>query len=147
MNDHLTKERRSELMSRVRTRGTAPELYVRRTLWAEGFRYRINVRGLPGAPDLVLRRYNTVVLVNGCFWHGHDCPKGLKRPKTNSEFWNRKLEGNVARDATNLWELTELGWTAFVIWECELESGTEALLSHLRSLRNANQCTRSDPIG
>lgn len=112
---------------------------MRRTLWAEGFRYRINVRALPGAPDLVLRRYNTVVLVHGCFWHGHNCPKGLRRPNTNSEFWNRKLDGNVARDATNLRKVTELGWNAFVVWECELESGTEALLSHLKRLRNVGQ--------
>ena len=135
MSDFLTKESRSALMSRVRNRGTAAERFVRRAVWAAGFRYRLNVRKLPGAPDLVLRRYSTVVLVQGCFWHGHDCRKGQRRPATNSDFWNRKLDGNLARDAANHASLRELGWAVFVVWECRLREDTDALLSHLRSLR------------
>ena len=94
------------------------------------------VRKLPGAPDLVLRRYATVVLVQGCFWHGHDCRKGQRRPATNLEFWNRKLDGNLARDAANLEKLHELGWTVFPVWECRLREDTAALLNHLQSRRN-----------
>lgn len=136
MSDFLTKERRSALMSRVRNRGTAAELYVRHAVWKAGFRYRLNIRKLPGAPDLVLRRYNTVVLVQGCFWHGHDCRKGQRRPAVNQDFWNRKLDGNLARDAANSAELRELGWTVFTVWECRLREDTDALLTHLQLLRS-----------
>ena len=135
MGDFLTKEDRSLLMSRVRNRGTSAERYVRRKIWGAGFRYRLNVRRLPGAPDLVLRRYDTAVLVQGCFWHGHSCRKGQKRPNSNREFWNLKLDGNVVRDVANQSRLRELGWTVFVIWECSLGEGTNTLLTHLEHLR------------
>ena len=135
MSDFLTKEGRSALMSRVRNRGTAAEVYVRRRIWRAGFRYRLNVRKLPGTPDLVLPRYRVVVLVQGCFWHGHNCRKGRRRPASNADFWNRKLDGNLARDAANQAKLSEMGWTVFVIWECLLEEGSDILLSHLRQLR------------
>lgn len=144
MSDFLTKEKRSALMSRVRNRGTAAERFVRQAVWTAGFRYRLNVRKLPGAPDLVLRRYSTVVLVQGCFWHGHDCRKGQRRPATNSDFWDRKLDGNLARDATNHAKLRELGWTVFVVWECRLAKDTDALLSHLQRLRTANSIGGDD---
>lgn len=140
MADFLTQEGRSALMSRVRNRGTTAELYVRRSVWNAGFRYRLNVRKLPGTPDLVLPRYRTAVLVQGCFWHGHDCPKGRRRPATNQDFWNSKLDGNLARDAANQTKLRELGWTVFVIWECLIEEGNESLLSHLRRLRASQEC-------
>ena len=134
MSDFLSTEERSGLMSTIRTHGTATENYVRRAVWTNGFRYRLNVRRLPGAPDLVLRKYRAVVLVQGCFWHGHDCRRG-RRPATNTEFWNRKLDSNVARDAANKNKLQSLGWTVFVVWECRLKSDTEALLAHLRASR------------
>lgn len=139
MSDFLTREDRSALMSRVRNRGTSAERYVRRAVWDAGFRYRLNVRKLPGSPDLVFSRYNTVVLVQGCFWHGHSCRKGERRPASNREFWNRKLDGNLARDRANQTQLRELGWKVFVIWECRLCEGTDALLSHLRLLRTSNK--------
>ena len=142
MADFLTQENRSELMSRVRSKGTAAELYVRRAVWQVGFRYRLNVRKLPGSPDLVLPRYRTAVLVQGCFWHGHDCRKGRRRPTSNAGFWNRKLDGNLARDAANQARLHEMGWTVFVIWECLLVEGTDALLSHLKLLRNSTEHPR-----
>jgi len=135
MGDFLTKEARSLLMGRVRSRGTSAERYVRKRIWGAGFRYRLNVRNLPGAPDLVLRRYDTAVLVQGCFWHGHSCRKGQNRPSSNQEFWNHKLSGNVARDIVNQSKLRELGWTVIVIWECSLSEGTNALLAHLEQLR------------
>lgn len=137
MSDFLTKESRSELMSRVKNRDTSAEMYVRRAAWDAGFRYRLNVRKLPGTPDLVFRRYDTAVLVHGCFWHCHNCRKGRRRPTSNQEFWNRKLDGNVARDAANQAKLGKLGWTVLLIWECQLHEGTDALLAHLRELRSA----------
>ena len=135
MADFLTKEKRSALMSRVRNQGTSAEIYVRQSVWRAGFRYRLNVRKLPGMPDLVLPRYRTAVFVQGCFWHGHGCPKGQRRPATNQDFWNRKLDGNLARDAANQAKLRELDWTAFIIWECTLAQGTDKLLAHLEALR------------
>jgi DNA mismatch endonuclease (patch repair protein) len=136
MADFLTKEARSVLMSRVCNRGTAAERHVRHAVWHAGFRYRLNVRKLPGAPDLVLRRYKTAVLVQGCFWHGHTCRKGQKRPATNTEFWNRKLDGNIARDVVNQDKLRDLGWQVFIVWECRLSDDTADLLAHLRGMRN-----------
>ena len=135
MTDHLTKEARSSLMSRVRGRDTAAERYVRKLLWGAGFRYRLNVRALPGTPDLVLRRHKTVVFVQGCFWHGHDCRKGRRRPTSNTSFWNQKLDGNVARDARNRARLEDLGWTVLVVWECCLKEDTAALLVRLNAER------------
>ena len=136
MSDFLDRKARSALMSRVRGRDTLPERRVRRAVWAAGFRYRLNVRELPGAPDMVFRRYLTVALVQGCFWHSHDCSKGRHRPASNQEFWNQKLDGNVARDAANYARLRELGWNVFLIWECDLSQGTGALLGHLGKLRD-----------
>ena len=137
MGDFLSKDRRSALMSRVRNRGTAAELHVRRALWSAGFRYRLNVRKLPGAPDLVLRRYRTAVMVQGCFWHSHNCRKGKQRPATNRDFWNKKLDGNIARDAANQAELRKLGWSVFVVWECQLLKDTEALLENLLRMHSS----------
>ena len=139
MADLLSKERRSQLMSRVRSSGTEAELYVRKTVWSAGFRYRLNVRSLPGTPDLVFGRYRTVVLVQGCFWHGHDCNKGRKRPASNQNFWNRKLDGNLRRDRENQGKLCELGWCVFLIWECLLYEGTSDLLKHLQHMCTSNK--------
>lgn len=135
MADTLSKGERSSLMARVKSRDTTPERYVRRALWNAGFRYRLNVRKLPGTPDIALAKYRTVALVQGCFWHSHDCRRGHNRPSTNVEYWNRKLDRNAARDRSNQAKLAELGWFVFTIWECELQEGTERLLAHLHSLR------------
>ena len=142
MAETLSKDQRSALMARVKSRNTTPEKYVRRTLWTNGFRYRLNVRKLPGKPDIVLAKYRTATLVQGCFWHSHDCRRGRNRPATNIEYWNRKLDGNAARDAINQAKLVELGWYVFTIWECELQEGTERLLSHLHSLRERQEVER-----
>ena len=138
MGDFLTKEDRSALMSRVKSSGTSLELNVRNVVWKAGFRYRLNVRNLPGSPDLVFARYNTVAFVQGCFWHGHTCRKGTNRPISNRGFWDRKLDGNLVRDKANHAKLCELGWKVFVIWECLVIEGTDSLLSHLRDLRKSN---------
>lgn len=137
MGDFLTKKARSVLMSRVKSRDTSPERYVRQAVWAAGFRYRLHAKELPGTPDLVFPRYRTVVFVQGCFWHSHNCRKGQRRPATNREFWNRKLDDNVARDSTNHARLRESGWYVFLIWECSLKQDTTALLAYLGTLRTA----------
>ena len=135
MPDFLSPADRSALMSKIRGRDTQPERYVRRQVWAAGFRYRLHDRKLPGAPDLVLKKYRTAVLVQGCFWHGHDCLKGSRRPATNQEYWNTKLERNIARDAANRAALESLGWTVVQIWECNIRADTAVLLQHLRRCR------------
>ena len=135
MAETLSKDQRSSLMARVKSRNTTPERYVRQVLWTAGFRYRLNVRKLPGVPDIVLPKYRTIALVQGCFWHSHNCRRGRNRPVTNVDYWNRKLDGNAARDVTNQSKLAELGWAVFVIWECRLQEETERLLSHVHSLR------------
>ena len=106
-------------MSGIRARDTKPELLVRRFLHANGLRYRLHVKSLPGTPDLVLPRWKTVIFVHGCFWHQHPGCKAAARPKSRPDYWNRKLDGNMARDARHLDELAAAGWTALVIWECE----------------------------
>lgn len=115
------KQIRSYNMSQIKAKDTKPEEIVRKYLFSKGFRYRKNVKKLPGTPDIVLKKYHTVIFVNGCFWHGH---KGCKRfvwPKSNSEFWKNKIETNVFRDKRNIEELEKLGWHICVVWECSLK--------------------------
>lgn len=118
MADKMTPEQRHHCMSRIRSRDTKPEMVVRRWLWRQGFRYRLCVKSLPGRPDIVMRKWRTVVFVNGCFWHGHDCCK--HRPATNARFWHDKIERNRARDARNQALLQAAGWHVLVVWECQL---------------------------
>ena len=134
MADTLSPEERSRLMARIRSRDTKPEMYVRKAVWRAGFRYRLHSRTLPGKPDLVLSQYKTAVFVHGCFWHQHGCAK-TSRPSSNREFWDRKLDGNVARDARNRASLQALGWTVLTVWECSLEEGTADVLSVLKRFR------------
>lgn len=136
MGDHLPSTARSALMSRVRTSGSAPERAVCSAIWRAGFRYRLNVKHLPGKPDIVLPRYRMAVFVNGCFWHNHSCRKG-RRPATNRDFWDPKLDRNVARDAADRRKLRKAGWRVYTVWECRLEQGTQRVLSRLEQLRNA----------
>jgi DNA mismatch endonuclease (patch repair protein) len=110
-------------MSRVRTEHTGPELLVRRNLFAAGFRYRVQVKDLPGKPDIVLPRYHSVVLVHGCFWHGHECRRG-NRPSRNAEFWDKKITINKLRDARTTAALLLLGWRVAVVWTCALTRRT-----------------------
>jgi len=119
MTDRLTPERRSWNMSRIRGRDTAPERAVRSLLHRMGYRFRLHSRSLPGSPDLVLPRYRTVILVNGCFWHQHrGCPFAYV-PKTRVEFWKEKLRKNEERDRRTVRELCDLGWRVLTVWECE----------------------------
>lgn len=119
MADILTPSERSDLMSRIKGKDTSPELLVRRMLHAAGFRFRRHAKDIPGRPDIFLRSRETLVFVNGCFWHGHDCP-GTRLPKSNRRFWNAKIKANMARDARNLAECRKLGWRVLVVWECAL---------------------------
>jgi len=118
--DKLTPQQRSLLMSKVKSKNTKIELVVRRFLFAKGFRYRVNVKTLPGTPDIVLKNYRTVIFVNGCFWHGHDCSI-YKTPKTSVEFWLNKIERNRERDEKVRNQLRHLGWRTMVVWECQLK--------------------------
>ena len=119
--DKMTAEQRHRCMAAIRSRDTRPEMVVRRYLHACGFRYRLNHPGLPGHPDIVLRKYRTVIFVNGCFWHGHEgCPH-FRLPKTNTGFWRAKIERNKARDKAEQAQLATMGWHCITVWECELK--------------------------
>lgn len=113
---------RSYNMSRIKGKNTKPEDIVAKYLFAHGFRYRRNVKSLPGTPDIVLKKYKTVIFVNGCFWHAHEGCKYFVLPEENREFWNEKLLRNRERDAEKQKQLQELGWNVIVIWECELRN-------------------------
>lgn len=120
MADVHDKETRSDIMSRIKSKNTTPEMQVRRLLHASGFRYSLHNKNLPGKPDIVLKKYKTVVFVNGCFWHGHKNCKNYVMPKVNKEFWYTKIEVNVNRDRRNLRRLRKLRWKVIVVWGCEL---------------------------
>ena len=115
------KKTRSYNMSRIKNKDTTPEEKVRKYLFSEGFRYRKNVKSLPGKPDIVLKKYKTVISVNGCFWHGHKGCKHFVWPKSNSDYWRNKIETNILRDKRNIEELKNLGWHICVVWECLLK--------------------------
>ena len=145
MHDTPTTEARSRLMSRVRSKDTRPELYVRRALWTEGFRYRLHVGDLPGRPDMVMSKYRIAVFVHSCFWHQHGCSRS-KRPASNRELWNAKLDANISRYARERTRVEDLGWTVTTIWECRLESDIESLITMLKTLRNSSQGQIDDPL-
>ena len=133
MTDRLTPEQRHRVMSRIHSRSTKPELKVRQWLWRHGYRYRLNVKSVPGKPDIVMRRYRTAIFVNGCFWHGHNLETRFisssqditnssccKIPQTNREFWVNKIKRNQERDQRNYQVLHDNGWQVIVVWECQL---------------------------
>ena len=116
--DVFTPEQRSAVMRRVKGRDTGPELTVRRILRAAGIGYRLGGGGLPGRPDLVMKGRRTAVFVHGCFWHGHDCPRGAREPKANAAYWKAKIDRNRARDAAARSALEADGWRVVTVWEC-----------------------------
>lgn len=118
----MVSKSRSKIMSTIHGKNTKPELTVRRYLWHNGFRYRLNNPRLPGHPDLVLRKYRTCIFVNGCFWHGHEGCKYFRMPKTNVDFWTKKINRNRERDKQEQQLLAKMGWHVISIWECELKS-------------------------
>lgn len=119
--DKLTKEQRHRNMAAIHGKDTKPEMLVRKFLFSRGFRYRLNHPRLPGHPDLVLRKYRTVIFVNGCFWHGHDNCKYFRLPRTNVEFWKNKIERNKKRDHEEQIRLAAMGWHCITVWECQLK--------------------------
>ena len=120
MSDVLNPQQRHRGMSHIRSKATKPEMLVRRWLWAHGYRYRLNVKSVPGKPDIVMRKYRTAIFVNGCFWHGHEGCKQFVLPKTNTAFWRNKIEYNRARDQKNYDILINAGWQVIVLWQCKL---------------------------
>lgn len=150
MTDTMTAEQRHYCMSRIRSKATKPEVKVRRWLWAHGYRYRLNVKSVPGKPDIVMRRYRTAIFVNGCFWHGHNVqienPKlqienssCCKIPSTNREFWVAKIRRNQERDRRNYTVLQENGWRVVVVWECQLTARRlEQTMREVEVLLNEN---------
>ncbi len=130
MADNHSKEVRSMNMSHIRSKNTKPEEKVRKYLFSKGFRYRKNVKSLPGCPDIVLPKYRTVVFVNGCFWHKHDCPRFVW-PSSNRDYWEPKILRNVERDKNSILHLQEEGWTVIVVWECELKKDADNRLNDL----------------
>ena len=134
MSDILTKEQRHRCMSNVKSKNTKPEMMVRKFLFSNGYRYRVNSKDLPGKPDIVLPKYKTVVFINGCFWHGHPNCKYATIPESNHEFWLTKINGNVERDRLTREKLTQMGWNVIDIWQCQLKPHEkEATLTHLIS--------------
>ncbi len=120
--DVFTPAQRSAVMRAVKSSDTKPEIALRKALFALGYRYRLNVRTLPGKPDLVFPRHGAVIFVHGCFWHGHDCKRGRRVPKTNRAYWVDKIARNKARDEKARNALTALGWRVLTVWECELKT-------------------------
>lgn len=119
MTDVFSKNKRSQIMSRVKGNGTKPELAVRSALHRLGFRFRVHQKDLPGCPDIVLRKHRKIIFVHGCFWHGHRNCKRASKPSSNIDFWDSKLSKNIERDRRNIRELERQGWHCIVIWECE----------------------------
>lgn len=117
--DIWDKKKRSAVMAKIRSRDTKPEWIVRRYLFSRGYRYRKNVKGLPGTPDIVLRKYGIVIFIHGCFWHGHVVDGHI--PRSNSEFWHKKIERNRQRDERDKAVLRQMGWWVMTVWECQLK--------------------------
>ena len=142
MADVHSKETRSYNMSKIRSKNTKPEILVRKFLHAQGFRYRLNVKDMPGKPDIVLPKYKTVIFVHGCFWHGHEGCQYYVVPKTKTEWWLNKINGNINRDSKSELQLTGKGWKIIKIWECGLKKlAIEQTLENLKTeiiLRDRN---------
>lgn len=137
MADIWSIEKRSQVMSKIRSTNTRPEILLRKALFAKGYRYRIHCKAMPGKPDIVFAKYKTVVFVHGCFWHYHqDCREG-RIPSSNSKFWTEKLSKNVSRDLKHQEALKNQGWTVLVIWECEIEKQLQTVIERIeRNIRN-----------
>lgn len=136
MTDTMTPEQRSRCMAAVKGKDTNPEIIVRKYLFSQGLRFRVQVRNLPGRPDIVLPKYKTVIFVDGCFWHGHERCKYYRLPKSNVEYWKTKITNNRARDARNTSELISLGWRVIRIWECDITTVSRRYKS-LQNLYNS----------
>lgn len=131
--DIWSKQKRSEVMSRIRGKNTKPEMILRSELFRQGFRFKVHLKTLPGKPDIVLPKYQTVIFVHGCFWHYHkDCREG-RIPSTNSKFWREKLQRNIRKDKANIKALKKDKWKVQVVWECEIEKHLELTMKKVVS--------------
>lgn len=136
--DVFSREKRSQIMSRVSGRNTKPEIAVRSLLHNMGYRFRLHRKDLPGKPDITLPKYKKVIFVHGCFWHGHaDCPRS-KRPTTNQDFWREKLDKNIERDKSAVKALKQLGWEVMTVWSCEVND-TNKLITKLLSFLESSE--------
>lgn len=140
MADVHTKEQRSFNMSQIKSKNTKPEMLVRRFLHAHGFRYKLHDKTLPGKPDIVLPKYKTVIFIHGCFWHGHKDCKYFVVPKTRTDWWMNKINGNIANDKKAITALKKEGWKIIVLWECDLKPKTfeKTLNKLIKSIDNGN---------
>lgn len=129
MADTMTPEQRHRCMAAIKGKNTKPEMTVRKFLFAKGLRYRVNNRRLPGCPDIVLKKYKTVIFVDGCFWHGHEGCRFYRLPRTNQDFWRHKIAMNYARDYANNIELQLAGWRVIRIWECQIKTKSQQLVT------------------
>jgi len=132
--DIVSKEKRSYIMSRIRSKNTKPELLLRSALFKSGLRYRLHTKNLPGKPDMVFAQYKTVIFVHGCFWHIHKKCRDGRFPKSKLEYWKPKLKRNAKRDLTHEKELIAAGWDVLVIWECEINSNLSAVTKKIQSV-------------
>lgn len=132
-----TPAERSRIMAAVKGRDTSPELTLRRLLHARGYRYRLHRKDLPGKPDIVFPGRRKVIFMHGCFWHGHDCKRGDRRPRTNAEYWRTKIARNRERDGRSIAALHETGWSSLIVWECELKP-ERALIARIESFLNGS---------
>ena len=148
MADKMTPEQRHRCMANIRSKNTKPEVIVRKFLFAHGFRFRINVKRLPGTPDIVLKKYRTCIFINGCFWHGHEGCRYYVLPKSNTEFWKAKIERNRERDLDRRIKLRDMGWHVIQFWECQLkpkvrEENLQGLLYTLNKIMLLNYQPKS----
>ena len=144
MTDVYDKAKRSAVMARVKSKDTTPEKALRRILTGLGARYRLHRKDLPGSPDLVMPGRRLAFLVHGCFWHGHDCARGARVPKTNRDYWLTKVARNVARDERSTQALADAGWTVELVWECEFKD-EPALTARLQALLERTSAVSSSP--
>ncbi len=129
VENNSVSEKRSRNMAAIKSKNTKPELVVRRSLHAMGYRFRLHKRDLPGKPDIVLPKYKIALFVHGCFWHRHEGCKYSTIPKTRTEFWIEKFRNNVERDKLNQAKLISMGWTPLIVWECETKKNVNSLLA------------------
>lgn len=119
--DILSKKARSALMAKIKGKNTRPEMIVRKFLFSKGFRYRIHDSRYPGSPDIVLPKYKTAIFIHGCFWHGHENCRASRLPTTNEDYWQEKIQQNIARDQKKIDLLEKEGWKILVVWECKIK--------------------------
>ena len=129
--DNVSVEKRSAIMSSVHSKNTRPEIFVRKLLYSNGYRYRLNLRAIPGTPDIVMKKRSVVIFVHGCFWHDHSGCKLNRMPKSHTDYWEKKKHVNASRDERNIETLRQQGWRVLVIWECSCAEKYKAPLTQM----------------